>query len=268
MVYDMRKITLFLWALIFGVPAAAEPVEVDLEIALMVDVSRSMSERELEIQRRGYAEALRTDIVFQAIRSGLLQRIAVAYVEWAGSQQVIVDWRLIETRDDLEDFAQILTTKFDPSLRRTSISGALRYGAELIETNDFQGLRKVIDVSGDGPNNAGGLVTNARDETVAKGIVINGLPLMTTDGRGSYWHLDGLDIYYQTCVIGGPGAFVLPVLKWDDFGTAVRRKLVMEIAGLSAPMIAVPAQVSHRDPTDCEIGEKLRRQRELDREDF
>jgi hypothetical protein len=94
------------------------------------------------------------------------------------------------------------------------------------------------------------------------------LPLMTSDGRGSFWHLDQLDIYYQTCVIGGPGAFVLPVLKWDDFATAVRRKLIMEIAGLAAPMIAIPAQSFRRDPTDCQVGEKMRREREMNQDDF
>ena len=254
------------WLAVISSPLAAE-TEVDLEIVLMVDVSRSMSPAELEIQRRGYAEALRSERVFQAIGAGLLQRIAIAYVEWAGTQQIVVDWHLVETRDDLEDIARILTTKFDPTLRRTSISRALSYGTELIETNNYRGLRRVIDVSGDGPNNDGGRVTEARDAAVAKGVVINGLPLMTRDGRGSYWHLDQLDIYYQTCVIGGPGAFVLPVLDWDDFATAVQRKLIMEIAGLAAPARPIRVQSVDRDPTDCEIGEKLRRQRELQWED-
>lgn len=163
----------------------AGPVQSDaIEVVLMVDVSRSMSERELEIQRRGYAEALRTDAIFDAVQSGLLQRVAMTYVEWAGTQQIVVDWRLLETKDDLTAFANTLTAKFDPALRRTSISGAIRYGTELLKTNAFQGIRQVIDISGDGPNNLGRPVALAREAAVRKGIVVNGLPLMTREGMG------------------------------------------------------------------------------------
>lgn len=244
-----------------GTPAAAERIEVDLELVLMVDVSRSMSERELEIQRRGYAEALRTDAVLAAVQSGMLQRVALAYVEWSGTQEVVVDWRLLETREDLDAFANVLTTAFNPGLRRTSISEALIFGADMMERNAFDGLRRVIDISGDGPNNQGRPVQKARDAVLAKGIVINGLPLMTREGLGSKWHLEGLDIYYETCVTGGPGAFVIPVLEWEDFGEAVRRKLILEMAGVAVPDRLVPAQFVSRDPTDCLIGEKLWQER-------
>ena len=196
----------------------------------MVDVSRSMSEGELEIQRRGYAEALRSDAVLTAVRSGLLQSIAMTYVEWAGTQEVVIGWTLIQSREDLDAFADVLSARFNPALRRTSISEAVIYGAELIERNEYRGLRRVIDVSGDGPNNQGRGVEEARDAVVAKGIVINGLPLLTQDGFGAYWHIDQLDVYYRRCVVGGPGSFVIPVLDWADFADAVRRKLVLEIA--------------------------------------
>ena len=235
----------------------AQMTEVDLELVLLVDVSRSMSEDELELQRRGYAEALVSEDVFKAVQSGLLQTLALTYVEWAGSQQIVVDWQLIQTREDLDAFAKQLTVKFDPALRRTSISGALEFAADHIEYNTYRGLRRVIDISGDGPNNLGPLVTRARDATVAKGITINGLPLMTDDGAFSNFYLERLDIYYQTCVIGGPGAFVIPVYVWPDFADAVRRKLVLEIAGYAPPARIIRAQSPARDPRNCQVGEKI-----------
>jgi hypothetical protein len=239
-------------------PAIAAEIEVDLELVLMVDVSRSMTERELEIQRKGYAEALRSDAVFAALQSGLLQTVGVTYVEWDGTQEVVIDWRLLHTRDDLDAFAEILTSRFDPALRRTSISEALIFGARLIETNEYKGLRRVIDISGDGPNNQGRTVTVARDAVLAKGIIINGLPLLTREGMGSAWHLDDLDVYYQTCVIGGPGSFVIPVFDWDDFAKAVQRKLVLEMVSRPVDAKILPAQsLLRHDPTDCQIGEKI-----------
>ncbi|MDP5220716.1 DUF1194 domain-containing protein [Ruegeria sp. 2205SS24-7] len=232
-------------------------MEVDLELVLLVDVSRSMTERELEIQRQGYAAALRSDEVFAAVQSGLLQRVALTYVEWAGMQEVIVDWRLLETRADLEEIARLLTTNFDPALRRTSISEALIFGAAMIEGNDFEGLRKIIDVSGDGPNNQGRPVLRARETVLSKSIIINGLPLMTREGMGSQWHLDDLDVYYQNCVTGGPGSFVIPVLDWQDFAEAVRRKLVLEIASVPLLEQMLSAQYTPVSAYDCLIGEKI-----------
>jgi len=253
-----------LFLLLCAVPASAQDkVEVDLELVLLVDVSRSMTPKELEIQRRGYAEALASDEVFKAVQGGLLQSIALTYVEWAGTQDVLVDWRLVKTREDLQQFASELTATFGEGLRRTSISGAIEYGAFLIERNDYEGLRRVLDVSGDGPNNMGPFVDRARDEALAQGIVINGLPLMTEDSIGTqpFWHLENLDFYYETCVIGGPGSFVIPVLTWPDFADAVRRKLVLEIADLGGDHMDAPriikAQLSSRDPSDCQIGEKI-----------
>lgn len=261
----LRVVTLLL--LLLSNSANAE-TEVDLELVLMVDVSRSMSERELEIQRKGYAAALRSDEVYTAIRSGLLQNIALTYVEWASTQEVIVPWRILKTRADLNAFADILTTRFDPALRRTSISGALRYGGAMLAANDIRGLRQVIDISGDGPNNLGPQVDHTRDELLANGVVINGLPLMTRDGMGAQWHLDDLDIYYKTCVIGGPGAFVIPVYDWQDFERAVRQKLVLEIARSEQKATLMPAQFLPSDPRDCLVGEKIwqkiRRNWELD----
>lgn len=240
-------------------PAAVLAREVDVELVLAVDVSRSMSPAELELQRRGYAEALGSDEVIKAIQSGLLGRIALTYVEWAGAgnQRVIVPWTEVSTPRQAQDIATQISSFFDDSLRRTSISSALRYAADSIETNGFEGLRRVIDISGDGANNMGIPVRAARDEVVARGITINGLPLVTPDIMSEMWGIPDLDVYYTQCVIGGPGAFVLPVRDWSDFPAAIKRKMVLEIAAApqAAPATVIKAQAS--EPYDCLVGEKL-----------
>ncbi len=243
-------------------PWNPDAIEVDVELLLLVDVSRSMSERELEIQRRGYAEALVSSDVLAAINSGMLGSVAIAYVEWAGrtSHRIVQDWAIIRTREDAEAFADVIALTHSPGMRRTSISSALTVGADYFAQNDFAGLRRVIDVSGDGPNNDGGPVIMARDAVVAQGITINGLPLMTRDGMGGMWTIDNLDQYYRDCVIGGPGAFVVPVLDWSEFAAAVRKKLVLEIAGpVQPPRIDRPVapQVRPAQASDCLIGEKI-----------
>lgn len=252
-------IALVLVACLGGPAAWAQgEVEVDLELVLAVDVSRSMTPRELAIQRRGYAEALVSEQVVSAIQRGPLGRIALAYVEWASDQRVVVDWTLVSDRAEAEAFAARLTAVFDSALRRTSISGALDFSARLFEGNGFKGLRRVIDVSGDGPNNQGRPVEAARDDTLARGISINGLPLMTREGLGSQWHLEDLDAYYRHCVIGGPGAFVIPVLEWRHFPEAVRRKLVLEIAHeRRRPALPARAVRPVSSGYDCLIGEKI-----------
>ncbi len=247
---------------IAALPLRAQPVEVDVELSLMVDVSRSMGPQELEIQRRGYAAAIASDEVVSVIENSYTGRIAVTYVEWAGRylQRVVVPWTVIDGREAAEAVATQLTADFDYSMRRTSISGAIEYAHFDIETNEFEGLRRVIDLSGDGPNNDGVPVTEARDAAVDAGIVINGLPLMTEDST-SQWGIDDLDVYYQSCVIGGPGAFVIPVLEWGDFPMAVRRKLVLELAG--PPDVVMAARTGRTpDGYDCLVGEKLRRERD------
>ena len=254
----MRLAALFL-LLMSCVPLRAE--EVDLELLLLVDVSRSMSASELELQRQGYVEALRSDAVAAALGRALTGRMALAYVEWAGEtrQRVIQDWRLIESRDDLLAVAGLLETDRTTRQSRTSITAALRFGAGYFDDNGFEGMRRVIDISGDGPNNQGGLVTAARDAVVAQGITVNGLPLMTEDG--SFMRIDDLDRYYELCVIGGPGAFVMPVTGWEDFAEAVTRKLVLEIAGAPVERV-IPVQAAAA--YDCEIGEKMWRRMRMD----
>jgi hypothetical protein len=256
----MRFALLLLAFLLCPLGAAAEDIEVDVELFLAVDVSRSMSPGELEIQRRGYASALTSDEVADAIGNGMIGRIAVTYVEWAGahSQNVVVPWTLIDSRAAAEGVARQITAHFDDSMRRTSISGALMYAAESFETNGFTSWRRVIDVSGDGPNNHGRPVERARDAVLERGIVINGLPLMTHDTFSERWGIADLDVYYERCVIGGPGAFVIPVLEWSEFAMAVRRKLVLEIGGIApGPERILPAQYQPRPPYNCMIGEEI-----------
>ena len=250
---------IFTFLLPFPIHAATS---VDVELFLAVDVSRSMSPRELEIQRRGYAEALVSPQVLRAVRQGIHGRIAMTYVEWAGqhSQRVIVPWTIIESEHQARSVAKRLTANFNDALRRTSISGVIRYASGSFDRNAFDGLRRVIDISGDGPNNQGEMVTLARDAAVARGIVINGLPLMTRDGIGQRWHLDDLDEYYRQCVIGGPASFVIPVRQWDEFAEAVRRKLVLELAKhWSGPHVVSfhNGDVPQPKTYDCLIGEKI-----------
>lgn len=248
----MRALIAFL--LCVALPLRAE--EVDVELVLAVDVSRSMQLHELEIQRRGYAEALQSADVITAITGGMIGTIALSYVEWAGagSHRVIVPWTRIASARDAERVADTISANFETTLRRTSISSALDFAVSHIENNDFHGLRRVIDVSGDGPNNDGPPVTAARDRALARGIIINGLPMMTRDVMSDRWGIPDLDAYYRNCVIGGPGAFVLPVLEWQEFARAVRRKLVLEIAGHTPP--ATP-RVIPAAAYDCLIGEKI-----------
>ena len=252
----MRTIVCF-FAAIFSLVLPARPeTPVDLELILAVDVSRSMTARELEIQRRGYAEALTSADVIQAIRfGGPYGQIALTYVEWAGtfSQRVIVDWSLIQDREDAEAFASKLTANFNEALRRTSISSLIDYAIPKFDGNGFAGERQVIDISGDGPNNAGRPVLSARANASARGITINGLPLMTREGMGARWHLDDLDEYYRECVITGPTSFVIPVLRWQDFPDAVRRKLILELVDRQPPVARIHRVAAY----DCLIGEKI-----------
>ncbi|MEM9392532.1 MAG: DUF1194 domain-containing protein [Pseudomonadota bacterium] len=223
--------------------ASADRLEVDVELLLAVDVSRSMSEAELDLQRRGYAAALRSPMVIEAIENGLIGQVAVSYVEWAGvkSQTVVVDWMLISDRTSADVFADQLTDIPTPPSRRTSISGALEHARVAIENNPYEGMRKVIDISGDGPNNEGGSVIAARDRTVADGIAINGLPLLTRERNEILWPTEDLEEYYRHCVVGGPASFVIAVESWDEFAEAVRRKLVLELVGLT-PEDLMPGQ--------------------------
>ncbi|MGI9383369.1 MAG: DUF1194 domain-containing protein [Methyloligellaceae bacterium] len=239
--------------------AQAQGTPVDLELVLAVDVSLSMDEDEQRLQRQGYVAAFRHADVVRAIRSGIHGRIAVAFIEWAGDdvQRLIVPWTLVDGTGSAGAFADALERAPITGRRRTSISGALLYGAGLLESNGYAGLRRVIDVSGDGPNNMGPPVAATRDQVTASGIIINGLPIVLKLGDPAGFHQVGdLDFYYKDCVIGGPGAFLIGVRDAREFPEAIRKKLILEIAGTMPRVIRAQAKAP-REPTDCLIGEKI-----------
>ncbi|HEY7690407.1 MAG TPA: DUF1194 domain-containing protein, partial [Dongiaceae bacterium] len=211
------------------------------------------------LQRDGYVRAFLHPDVIAAIGSGLNGRIAVSYVEWAGprSQAMVMPWRLVDGADAAESVAAELKQAQSPRIRGTSISGALAFSSALFAGNGFASGRQVIDISGDGPNNMGPPVVPMRDAVIARGITINGLPLTLRPG-GAFGMPSGLlDIYYEDCVIGGPGAFFISVQAPEQLADSIRRKLVLEIAGREPAV--VPAQLTQSPPRiDCMIGEKTR----------
>lgn len=245
------------------VSVQAEPVDVELVIA--ADVSLSMSSEELEIQRAGYIAALTHESVINAIRDGVHGKIAISIFEWAGdsSQHLIVPWTIIASREDAEAVAARMALSAPQSARRTSISAALDFAYDLFAESHYQGMRRVVDVSGDGPNNHGQPVVPARDRLVAEGIVINGLPLLTDMQPIGRFDIPDLDTYYANCVIGGPGAFIVPVTGWDQFPEAIRRKLVLELSGPWSPTwrnyasAGAPVRLaSLAQEYDCLVGER------------
>ena len=234
---------------------SSEP-EVDVELVLAVDISQSMDNEEQEVQRRGYVSAITSAEFMQAIKMGPIGRIAVTYIEWGGQNEhfTVADWQMIEDETDARAFAKKISDAPLRHVQRTSISSALQHASMRMVNNGFQGLRKVIDISGDGPNNQGGLVTASRDAVLAAGVTINGLPLMLKKRNVGWYHLPNLDHYYEDCVIGGPGSFAIPVNSLEGFADAIRMKLVMEIAGLTPN----PPGVMHaigREIVPCNIFE-------------
>lgn len=236
-------------------PAAAQTL-VDLELVLAVDVSYSMDPEEQRLQRAGYVAALRDPDVMRAIRSGQHGRIAISYFEWAGpsNQNVVLPWTLVDGPEAAEAVAARLAAEPISRLRMTSISGALSFAVRQFGAGSYRGTRRVIDVSGDGPNNAGSPVERIRDEAVEQGIVINGLPIMIHLDGSSSFDIKELDEYYTDCVIGGPGAFMIPIREEREFVSAVRQKLILEVSGIGGPARVVPVQA--RPKTDCLIGER------------
>jgi hypothetical protein len=242
--------------------AAPGAVDVDVELVLAVDISYSMDLDELELQREGYAEAIVSPEFLKALAEGMHGKVAVTYVEWAGAidQRIVIPWRLVDGQASAQTVAAEIAAAPIRRAYRTSISGALAFSATLFDANGYRGIRRVIDVSGDGANNQGPPVTQARDEVTAKGITINGLPIMLKRPNPTTMDIDNLDVYYEDCVIGGAGAFVVPVRERSKFKEAIRTKLVLEIASLPQTPRAIPAAA--RTPrVSCSIGERLWQQR-------
>jgi hypothetical protein len=231
---------------------------VDIELVIAVDVSYSMDLDELAVQREGYAQAMVSKEFLQALKTGPNRKLAVTYFEWSASsdQKIIIPWRVIDGPESADAVAnEIMKT---PVRRgsRTSISGAINFAMPLFEENPYRGLRRVIDISGDGPNNNGTPVTGARDAALEKGITINGLPIMVKEPSYSTMDIDDLDLYYEDCVIGGPGSFVVSIKDRDKFKEAIRTKLILEVAGRTPERRTVP--VAEKEPrVPCLIGEKI-----------
>jgi hypothetical protein len=237
-------------------------IPVDVELVLAVDISYSMDPEEQELQREGYVGALTSREFMQALREGMHGKVALTYFEWAGpfEQKVLVPWRLIDGPETADAFANDIARTPFRRASRTSVSGAINFGKLLFDARGYRGIRRVIDISGDGANNSGPLVTVARDDTVAAGITINGLPIMLKRPNSFTMDLEHLDIYFEDCVIGGPGAFVIPIRRRDQFKEATRTKLVLEIASRLPERRVVPVQA--RTPRiPCTIGEQMWRER-------
>jgi len=235
---------------------SANAVPVDVELILAVDVSYSMDPEEQALQREGYVQALRSKEFLTALREGAHGKIAVMYFEWAGQfdQKILMPWRLIDGPEAADAVADELARAPYRRASRTSISGGLSFAKPLFDTSGYRGVRRVIDVSGDGANNAGAPVVSTRDGVTAAGITINGLPIMIRRSRGSMMDIDNLDVYYEDCVIGGPGAFVVPIHDRDQFIDATRTKLILEVAGRQPPARVVPAS-AQKPRISCLIGE-------------
>lgn len=250
----------FLWTLQILPEQARAETEVDLALVVAVDISFSMDTDEQALQREGFAQAFRSKLVHDAIRNGMLGRIAVTYMEWAGSpdQKVIVPWTILDNSEGLMAFADRIAMTPLRRAQRTSISSAIDYGVKLLDESGLSATRRVIDVSGDGPNNQGRLVLEARDAALAKGITINGLPIMLR--QPGYLDIPDLDIYYRDCVIGGQGAFTVPVRERDQFIEAIKTKILLEIANLM-PHQSLIERIQSPPRTNCMAGEMQWRDR-------
>ena len=263
----MRKALLGLltWILAIGPAAAIE--RVDLELLLAIDVSGSVDADEGKLQREGYIAALRDPEVLKAIRSGIEGKIAIAYFEWAGpeTKRLLLDWTVIEDEATANAAAAKLATFPIRSAMSTSISGAIEFAMPMYG-RAFEGTRRVLDISGDGPNNAGTLITVPRDIALSRGITINGVPIINNRPNVTgFPQLRDLDLYFQHCVIGGPGAFLVAAEGFESFAEAIKRKMIIEIADLTSPHArwALPETVrlaSADYPPGCDIGERQSRE--------
>jgi hypothetical protein len=230
-------ITLLAW---LGGSAVAHAETVDLLLVLAADVSRSIDDTEFNLQRKGYAAAITDPRVLRAIAGGRNHAIAVTFIEWSGAadQNVVVDWTVVRDEEAAGGIAATILSAPRSFLGRTSISAAIDYALERIAAAPAEADKRIIDISGDGTNNSGRPVTEARDQAVASGVTVNGLAIINTQANPGYaFHTQppgGLPKYYEENVIGGPGAFLLQVENFDSFAEAITRKLVTEIAGVPA----------------------------------
>ena len=233
-----RAIALFFCVLALAAPTCAQaPLRVDLELVLAIDVSGSVDPEEAALQRDGYLKALVDPQVLRAISGGERKRIAITYFEWASAtyQRLVVDWMVIGDEASADAFIKKLAAAPISTERWTSISGAVDFAMQRFAASPYRGARRIIDISGDGRNNNGRSLADARAEALAQGIIINGLPIV--NDRPTRWGTPAerdLDLYYRDHVIGGPGSFYIVAEGFESFANAIRTKLVREIAGESA----------------------------------
>ena len=242
--------------------SSANAIPVDVELVIAVDVSYSMDPDEQALQREGYVQALKSREFLQALRQGGHGKIAITYFEWAGAadQKILMPWRLIDGPEAADAVAAELAAAPYRRASRTSISGGLIFAKPLFDQSGYHGVRRVIDVSGDGANNAGPLIVPTRDDVLAAGITINGLPIMLKRPTPGTMDIENLDVYYEDCVTGGPGSFVIPIRERLQFIEATRQKLVQEIAGYAPERRVLPASAD-KPRVSCTIGEKLWQER-------
>ena len=260
--YAIRFAAVLLLAFSLCTPTFAQTA-VDLQLVLAVDASGSVDQRRFELQMQGYVAAFRDPRVLSAIQSGAMQAIAVTMVQWTGPalQIQVLPWTLINDATTAQTFAAaIAATPRRLFSGGTSISGVIDYAVPLLLESPFKGTRRVIDISGDGPNNSGVPAPVARNSTVARGIVIDGLPIMLkTHVASDSASIPDLDAYYRECVIGGDGAFLVKVSDSGEFASAILRKLITEISGLEVSGLAAarvrPAQFGK--DYNCFIGEEM-----------
>ena len=255
-------VALALALVVVALPARARDghIEVDAELVIAVDVSYSMDREEQKLQRAGYIAAVTSREFLDALKSGAHGKIAISYMEWAGAadQEIIMPWTLIDGEASARAFADMLAEVPLRRASRTSISGGIDKAARMFVNNSYKGARLIIDVSGDGPNNNGRIVTEARDDAVASGIIINGLPLVDIRPYNSPMDIQELDVYYADCVIGGPGAFMIAINSTQKFIDATRTKLVLEISMPIAPASPLIKPATAQAPRiSCTVGETL-----------
>jgi hypothetical protein len=246
-----------------SLPRAAGSADrvVDVELILAVDVSHSIDPHELRLQREGYANAIVSEEFLSALREGHHRAISIAYFEWSSQndQKLIVPWELIDSTERAHAVADAIVKAPLRRTSQTSISAAINFAMQIFEKSPFKSVKRVIDISGDGPNNHGDSLATARNNAIARGVTINGLPIITGP-KTSPTDVQDLDLYYRDCVIGGPGAFIMPVSDSSRFKEAIRAKLLLEIS-LEMPNAGfVPVQL-HQSRTPCTAGEQRWRER-------
>jgi hypothetical protein len=247
---DRMRTTAIVAALVgcLAFAAGARAEQVDLLLVLAADVSRSIDDGEFNLQRKGYAQAMTDPRVLRAIAGGRHHAIAITFIEWAGApeQNVVVDWTVVRDEEGAGAVAATMLSAQRSFLGRTSISAAIDFSMERLAAAPAETDKRIIDISGDGTNNSGRAVTEARDQAVAAGITINGLAIINTQANPGYaFHTQppgGLPKYYEENVIGGPGAFLILVENFDTFAEAITRKLVTEIAGAPPPQQTASAR--------------------------